>query len=81
MQSIFRFYFNILIWFSFNLKFMFQLLLQKDINVHKKMYKIVGISLSIASSCVRCSQKNRQAVEEESYPGEIELQNEGSSKY
>ena len=49
--------------------------------VTKRCTKIVGISLSIASSCVRCSQKNRQAVEEESYPGEIELQNEGSSKY
>ena len=47
----------------------------------KRCTKIVGISLSIASSCVRCSQKNRQAVEEESYPGEIELQNEGSNKY
>lgn len=47
----------------------------------KDVQKIVGISLSIASSCVRYSQKNRQAVEEERYPGEIELQNKGSNKY
>ena len=41
--------------------------------------KIVGNSRN-APSCVRRSEKNRQAGEEESYPGDIELENEGSNE-
>ena len=33
-----------------------------------------------APSCVRRSEKNRQAGEEESYPGDIELENEGGNE-
>ena len=35
-------------------------------------------SLPNAPSRVRRSEKNRQAAEDESYPGEIKLENEGS---
>ena len=42
--------------------------------------KIVGDSLPNAPSRVRYSEKNRQAVEEECYLGEIELENEGSDE-
>ena len=45
----------------------------------KSCTKNRGNSLRNAPSKVRCSEKNRQAAEEESYPGEIELKNEGSN--
>lgn len=38
--------------------------------------KVVENTLQNAPSCLKHSQYNRQAAEEESYPGEIELQNE-----
>ena len=37
-------------------------------------------SLSNAPSRSRHSEKNREAVKEESYPGEIELENKGSNE-
>ena len=39
-----------------------------------------GNSLRNAPSRVRRSEKNRQAAEEESYPGEIKLEYEGNNK-
>ena len=39
--------------------------------------KIVGNNRSHAPSRVRRPEKNRQEVEKESYPGEIELENKG----
>ena len=42
--------------------------------------KIVRTSLPNASSRVRHSEKNFQAADEESYPGEIELENEGRNE-
>ena len=42
--------------------------------------KMVGNSLPNAPSLVRRSKKNRQATAEESYPGENELENEGSNE-
>lgn len=48
----------------------------------KGAQKIVRNSLrNTPSRRVRRLEENRQAAQEESYPGEIELQNEGSSKY
>ena len=43
------------------------------------VHKTVGNSLANALSRARHSRKNHQAAEEESYPGEIELKNEGSN--
>ena len=37
--------------------------------------KIVGNSLRNTPSRIRRSEKNRQATEEETFPGEIELEN------
>ena len=40
----------------------------------------MGNSLPNAPSGVSRSEKNRQAAEKESYPGEIELENEGNNE-
>lgn len=40
----------------------------------------MGDSLQNTPPCTRRSGKNRQAVEEESYTGEFDLDNEGSSE-
>ena len=39
MQSIFCFYFDIEIWFSWNLNFIFRLQLQKDTDAQNKLYE------------------------------------------
>ena len=44
------------------------------------LQKVRGNSLPNTPLPVRCSVKNRQALEEESYLGEIELENEGIMK-
>ena len=40
----------------------------------------MGDSLRNTPPCMRRSRKNRQPVEEESHPGELDLDNEGSSE-
>ena len=42
--------------------------------------KIVANSLWNTPSCVRGSEKKRQAAEQRTYPWEIELENEGSNE-
>ena len=42
--------------------------------------KIVANSLWNTPSCVRGSEKKRQAAEQKTYPWEIELENEGSNE-